>query len=252
MPRPRIPQRREHLLVAARELALEQGWPATTVSDIAERAGIGKGAVYLEFSTKAAILDALVNCGMRSLGAEVRRRVLEAEETVGLSAIYRFGVEALLADPLMRAFYLGDEGALGDHVRAVDDDRYRQRFDWLGDYLRQLQDAGLIASDVELPAAVRMLSVFTIGLLHAPGTLGAITDAELHSTVGLFSALVDRGLAPRRPAAPDTTPAPDADTIQNADTTPDAGAARRAQLALIERLETQLDQLQTDPAEESR
>ena len=232
MPRHRIPERRERLLVAARELALEQGWPATTVSDIAERVGIGKGAVYLEFANKAAILDALVNRGMASLGAEVRRRVLEADEVIGLPASYRFAVEALLGDPLMRAFYLGDEDVLGDHVRSVGDDRYRQRFDWLGDYLAQLQEAGLIAARVDLPSVMRMLSVFTIGLLHAPGTLGAITDEELRSTVGLFSGLVDRGLATDLPV--------------------DADAARRAQLALIERLETQLDQLHTDPAEESR
>ena len=231
IPRHRIPKRRERLLAAARDLTLERGWPAVTISDIADRVGIGKGAVYLEFPTKAAILDALVNRGMRSLSAQVRRRVLEADGVVGLSAIYRFGLDALLADPLMRAFYLGDEDVLGTHVRDVDDDRYQQRFDWLGDYLGQLQQAGLIAPDVELAGVVRMLSVFTIGLLHTPGTLGATTDAALRSSVELFSGLVERGLAADLPA--------------------DAEAARRAQLALIERLEAQLDQLD-DPLEGSR
>lgn len=224
MPRHRIPERRERLLVAARDLALEQGWPATTVSDIANRVGIGKGAVYLEFATKAAILDALINHGMGALGAEVRRRVLEADGVVGLSAIYRFSVEALLADPLMRAFFLGDEDVLGGHVRSVADGRYQQRFDWLGEYLSHLQQAGLIAAGVDLPSVTRMLSVFTIGLLHAPGTLGATTDEELRSSVALFSGIVERGLATEVPA--------------------DAVAAREAQLAMIERLEAQLDQLQ--------
>ena len=227
MPRPRIPDRRERVLAAAHDLALDQGWPATTVSDIAARAGIGKGAVYLEFATKAEILDALINRGMGSLGAEVRRRVIQAQGVVGLSAIYRFGVEALLADPLMRAFYLGDEDVLGEHVRSVDDDRYRQRFDWLDDYLGQLQDAGLVTADVEPAAVARMLSVFTIGLLHAPGALGATTDADLRRTVELFAGLVDRTW---------TTAAPGA-----------AEAARRAQLGLFERLENQLEQLHREP-----
>lgn len=223
MPRPQIPDRRERLLDAARELALEQGWPATTVSGIAERVGIGKGAVYLEFATKPAILDALVNRGMRGLSAEVRRRVLEADGLVDLPAIYRFAVEALLDDRLMRAFYLGDEHVLGDHVRQVGDDRYRQRFDWLGDYLAQLQEAGVVADDVDLPAVVRMLSVFTIGLLHAPGALESITDDQLRSTVGLFADVVGHGLATDGPV--------------------DADAARRAQLDLVQRLDTQLDHL---------
>lgn len=230
MPRPRIPDRRERLLDAAHELALDQGWPATTVSDIAARAGIGKGAVYLEFATKAEILDALINRGMGSLGAEVRRRVVQAEGVVGLSAIYRLGVEALLADPLMRAFYLGDEDVLGEHVRSVDDDRYRQRFDWLNDYLVRLQQAGLIAAHEDLPSVTRMLSVFTIGLLHAPESLGATTDEELRRSVGLFSGIVERGVAADLPA--------------------DADAAKEAQLAMIERLEAQLEQLRS-PREET-
>ena len=230
MPRHRIPERRERLLVAARELALEQGWPATTVSGIAERVGIGKGAVYLEFANKAAILDALVNRGMGALGAEVRRRVLEADGVIGLSAVYRFSVEALLADRLMRAFFLGDEDVLGGHVRSVADGRYQQRFDWLNDYLAHLQQAGLIAAGVDLPSVARMLSVFTIGLLHAPGTLGATADEELRRSVELFSGIVERGVAAAAPA--------------------DADAAREAQLAMIERLEAQLEQLHS-PREET-
>lgn len=220
MPRPRIPERRERLLAAARELALERGWPATAVSDIAERVGVGKGAVYLEFPTKAAILDALIEQGLRGLSADVRGRVVAAEDVLDLPTIYRFAVEALLADPLMRALFLGGDDVLGEHARAVDDDRYRQRFDWLADYIAELQGAGVIDPAVDRPALVRMFSVFTIGLVHAPGTLAGTTDDELRSTVGVFADLVGRGLAGERPV--------------------DQEGARRAQLTLIERLDAQL------------
>lgn len=226
MPRYRIPERRERLLGAARQLALEKGWPDTTVADIAERAGIGKGAVYLEFATKAAILDALINQGMRGLGAAVHQRVLAEEGLLDLPTLYKYAVEALLDDALMRAFYLGDHDVLGEHVRQVSDDRYRQRFDWLGEYLMQLQRAGVIAEDIDLPAATRMLSVFTIGLLHAPGALGNVTDDQLRSTVALFAEMVGQGLTADRPA--------------------DADAVQRAQLSMLERLQAQLDHLPTD------
>lgn len=231
MPRHRIPERRERLLVAARELALEHGWNATTVADVAERVGIGKGAVYLEFPTKAAILDGLLNRGMRALGETVHRRVLDADGVIDLPLIYRIAVEALLEDPLMRAFYLGDEDVLGGHLRSVDDDRYQQRFDWLGDYIAQLQAAGLIDPSVHLPAMMRVFSVFTIGLIHSPGALKATTDDELRETVGLFSDLIGRGLATGLPL--------------------DADAARKAQLTLLKRLEAQLDGLERDPQEEN-
>ncbi len=95
------------------------------------------------------------------------------------------------------------------------------------DYIAALQEAGVIDPEVATEPLVRMLSVFTIGLLHAPGTLGATTDDQLRETVGLFADLVGRGLATQAP--------------------PDAAAARRAQLALLDNLDAQLDHLEEIP-----
>ncbi|GAA1491222.1 TetR/AcrR family transcriptional regulator [Brachybacterium sacelli] len=223
MPRPRIPDRRERILDAARDLALEEGWPATTVAHIAAAAGIGKGAVYLEFADKTAILDAELRRAMRRLTAAVHRRVTTTTGLIDLTAVYRFGLEELLDEPLMRAFQLGDESVLGDHVRAVGDDRYQQRMGWLGDYIARLQDAGLIAPEIDRATLGHLLGVFTLGLLSAPTTLGPIPEQTLRDTVALFAELVGRGLDPGRPVDPE--------------------AARDAQLALLENLETQLDHL---------
>jgi AcrR family transcriptional regulator len=224
MPRPLIPDRRERLLTAARALALDKGWTSTTIADIAGRAGIGKGAVYLEFPDKPAILAAVLNHSMRAMTADVHRQVLDAGDVIDLPMIYRFGVEALLADPLMRALYLGDVAILGDHVRTVSDGRYQQRFDWLADYIVELQRIGVIDADVAVEPLVRMLSVFTIGLLQAPGIVDVGGDDQLRETVELFADLVGRGLATGLPVDP--------------------AAARRAQLILLERLDAQLHQLE--------
>lgn len=227
MPRPLIPDRRGRVLAAARELILERGWPAVTVADIAARSGIGKGAVYLEFPDKPAILDAVLNRSMRRLTAAVHRRVLDEPGVVDLPTAYRFGIEALLGEPLMRALSLGDREVLGEHVRGVSDDRYPQRMGWLGDYIAGLQEARVIDPAVSVDAVVRVLSLFTLGLLHAPGTLGATTVEELTGAVELFAGLVGRGLTADMPADPEK--------------------ARAAQLSLIEHLESQLDALEESP-----
>lgn len=223
MPRPLVADRRGRILTAARDLVLTKGWADVTVADVAAGAGIGKGAVYLEFPDKAAILAAVLNRSMQALTAEVHDRVLAAPDLVDLPAVYRFAVEALLGDPLMRALYLGDEAVLGTHVRDVTDDRYLQRLGWLTDYVAGLQHAGVLDPAVSADTIVRVLSVFTLGLAHAPGVLGATAAADLAETVGLFAGLVGRGLATDLPTDP--------------------GAARAAQLVLLERLDAQLDQL---------
>jgi len=227
VPRPRVADRRDRVLAAARELILTKGWANVTVADVAARAGIGKGAVYLEFPDKAAILSAVLTRSMWQLTAEVHARVLGAPDLVDLPAVYRFGVDALLGDPLMRALYLGDQAVLGEHVRDVADDRYLQRMGWLTDYVTRLQDAGVVKPSVPAETIVHVLSVFTLGLAHAPGVLGTTTPEDLSAAVGLFADLVGRGLGTARPADPE--------------------AARAAQLALLERLDTQLGLLK-EPA----
>ncbi|WP_020501498.1 TetR/AcrR family transcriptional regulator [Sciscionella marina] len=223
MPRPLVPDRRRRILTAARQLILDKGWPSTTIADIAARAGIGKGAVYLEFSDKAAVLDAILRKSTRELTAHVHLRVTGAVGVVDLAAVYRFGVEALLADPLMSALFLGDESVLGDHARTVTDDRYHRRFGWLSDYAGRLQRAGVVDSAADADTIMRVLSVFTIGLVDYPGSMGAMSAGQLSTTVELFADLVSRGLATDHPADP--------------------GMARAAQLTLLDQLGDQLARL---------
>src|SRR3546814_5848805 len=51
--------RRGALIEAAGTLFVEQGVDATTVDDIAKRAGVAKGTFYHYFGSKACMLDAL-------------------------------------------------------------------------------------------------------------------------------------------------------------------------------------------------
>ncbi len=58
--RRRAEARPDEVLDAALELFMEKGFAATRVDDIARRAGLSKGAVYLYFPSKEAVLEALV------------------------------------------------------------------------------------------------------------------------------------------------------------------------------------------------
>ena len=58
--RRRAEARPDEVLDAALELFIENGFAATRVDDIAKRAGLSKGTVYLYFPSKEAVLEALV------------------------------------------------------------------------------------------------------------------------------------------------------------------------------------------------
>lgn len=54
------PSKREKILDALQELLREQDVQNVSVSDIAKKAGIGKGSIYYYFPSKDAIVDALI------------------------------------------------------------------------------------------------------------------------------------------------------------------------------------------------
>src|SRR3954464_8053567 len=61
----------EAILAAARRLFGTQGFAATTMDDIAEAAGVAKGAVYHHFKTKEAVFEAVFDSVSRDLVAEI-------------------------------------------------------------------------------------------------------------------------------------------------------------------------------------
>lgn len=63
---------RDRLYAAAVDLIAEQGFAATTVDQIAERAGVAKGTVYYNFPSKTALFEQLLGHGVGLLTERLR------------------------------------------------------------------------------------------------------------------------------------------------------------------------------------
>ena len=187
MPRPRLHDRRTAILDAAEQLVLEQGFDATSVAAVASRAGIGKGAVYLEFDSKADILAALLQRGTARMQARVDA---ELGDDVTLSGAYRGTVQALRDDRLMTAAFLDDRGVLGGHVSAVTDGRYRARHVLVVERLAQLQGQGRLRADIDPEHLALALSSATIGLLSANALLGPLDPEQLEGALTTLATMV--------------------------------------------------------------
>lgn len=192
MPRPLIPDRRERILAAAQALILERGFDAASVQAIAARAGIAKGAIYREFASKHAILDALLQRSMARMVERSRERVGDRPR---LSEGYRAGLEALLDEPLMVAAFLDDEGVLGAYAATVHDGRYRERHLGVVAWITELQSRGQLEPGVDAEALALALSSTTLGLLTASRHLGPLTREQLAGAIRAMGALV-AGLEP--------------------------------------------------------
>ncbi|MER5734103.1 MULTISPECIES: TetR/AcrR family transcriptional regulator [unclassified Streptomyces] len=86
---------RAKLYEAAVTLIAEQGFSATTVDEIAERAGVAKGTVYYNFKSKTELFEELLRHGVSLLTASLRTA---AEETAA-----RGGSRVAALDAMIRA-----------------------------------------------------------------------------------------------------------------------------------------------------
>uniref|UniRef100_A0A2A4YXX4 TetR family transcriptional regulator n=1 Tax=OCS116 cluster bacterium TaxID=2030921 RepID=A0A2A4YXX4_9PROT len=71
----RAAARPDEVLDAAQILFLEKGFAATRVDDIATLAGISKGAVYLYFPNKQAIIEGLINRAIMPITVDMVQRL---------------------------------------------------------------------------------------------------------------------------------------------------------------------------------
>ena len=90
---PRVTGTKRSILDAALELASLNGITGTTMEDVAARAGVAKGSVYYNFSSKDKLFEQLLLDGVGSL-AETLRRAREGKSGAGA---LRSMVDAMLA-----------------------------------------------------------------------------------------------------------------------------------------------------------
>jgi AcrR family transcriptional regulator len=84
---------RQKLFEAAVELIAEQGFSATTVDDIALRAGVAKGTVYYNFKSKTVLFEELLRHGVSLLTEEFRAAVAGRPARDAVRALIRAELE---------------------------------------------------------------------------------------------------------------------------------------------------------------
>jgi AcrR family transcriptional regulator len=101
-------ERAHRILDALAELVLRWGYDKTTIDDIAQRAGVAKGTIYLHWKTRDDIFAALLRRERVRMMTEVRDRA-----PATLSELFGEFSRALLRSPLLQAVLTGDSQVLG-------------------------------------------------------------------------------------------------------------------------------------------
>ncbi|GGR92790.1 TetR family transcriptional regulator [Streptomyces nojiriensis] len=104
---------RQKLYEAAVTLIAEQGFSATTVDEIAERAGVAKGTVYYNFASKNELFEELLRHGVGLLTVSLRTAAEETEARGGsrveaLDAMIRAGLVFIDRYPAFTQLYVAE------------------------------------------------------------------------------------------------------------------------------------------------
>ncbi|ALC23708.1 AcrR family transcriptional regulator [Streptomyces pristinaespiralis] len=104
---------RAKLYEAAVTLIAEQGFSATTVDEIAERAGVAKGTVYYNFKSKTELFEELLRFGVGLLTASLQEAADRTAERGGtkveaLDAMIRAGLVFIDRYPAFTQLYVAE------------------------------------------------------------------------------------------------------------------------------------------------
>jgi AcrR family transcriptional regulator len=189
---------RAGLLAAARELFASRGLEGTTIADIAARADVATGSFYNYFSTKEAVLQALLEDELSKQRALLEKRQSQVEDpTEKISVAHRHLVRAAQTDP--------NWGWL--LVRL--DLPYRAAWSTLGGAAESDLAAGIAIGrfDVADPALALSASGGALfAVIHALLTGDASPDADSAHAEGVLRSF---GMAPAEAAAIARRPLPD-------------------------------------------
>lgn len=137
--------RADRILDAAGELMIKLGYRKVTIEDVARRAEIGKGTVYLHWRTKEQLFESLILRESLQLFAELTEALRAEPEIIRPHRYYPLVFLATRRRPLLHAVTTGDTELLGSLKRSA---HREETANASATYFQLLLEHGLLRDDV--------------------------------------------------------------------------------------------------------
>jgi len=158
--------RATRILQVAEELLLGWGYKRVTIDDIAQRARVGKGTIYLHWKSKEALFMGLLRHELAAIMSELRREIREEPAVVLPHRLLRAMFLLHTARPLARAIFGEDTdilGALAPGKSAPSLGRALGLSAFLARILDVLRERGLMRDDRPLAEQAHALEAILMG-----------------------------------------------------------------------------------------
>src|SRR5262245_37452434 len=195
--------RAERILDAAGELLLRIGYWRGTTDDVAARAGIGKGTVYLHWSSREALFRSVLLRESTVLTDELLDALRADPTLVVPHALVRLQFMVVMRRPLLHAMFVSDLETLGNLARAFDPQLQAARLRAFDTYLRLLRTHGLIRTDLSVDELGYAFRAAVLGFYLSEPLAQTMPDLALERKAELLATTVERTFEPAEPADAD-------------------------------------------------
>lgn len=189
--------REQRILNAAAELIIHYGYDKTSVSDIATTAGISKGAIYLHFTSKDELFEALLYREILAYSESWFARI-EADPQGGtIGGIYKAVLYAINQSPFMSAIIKQDGRIFGNYLH-----KPKQLFSTLEgpalrtEFIQAMQKAGAVRQDVDPQVIAHIMDMLSYGLVGITGFKRVDALPPFDDVMNAVAEMMDRMLTP--------------------------------------------------------
>jgi AcrR family transcriptional regulator len=153
------------ILEATAKLIIQQGYDKTTIGDIARKAGISRGLVYLHFKNKDEIFEALLAQEFLKYAQTWLEHIEQDPRGGTIGGIYRSVLYAISSNPFMAAIVKRDPHIMGNYLRKPNNILVTlQSPSPVKSFLEAMQQAGAIRQDINLVVMEYIMDVLSYGL----------------------------------------------------------------------------------------
>jgi AcrR family transcriptional regulator len=192
-------ERANRILDAASKLIVHYGYDKTTVSDIAREAGVSKGAIYLHWSSKEALFEALIFREAEVVTEDMLNRVEADPEAGTVFSLFQHAIVTAIENPLIHAILTKDTRIMGDFTRhwVHANPNAAHESEWFRtEMVRQLQDAHVIRADLDADIIAYIITLIRYGFLTVHEVVPQDQTPPLLEVGRTLGMLLEQALAP--------------------------------------------------------
>lgn len=193
-------ERENRILDAAVGLFVHYGYDKTTVNDIARKAGVSQGTIYLHFESKNDLLEKLILRETQGYAEEWLARIDADPDGGTLAGMYKNALYALSGSEFMGAMMRQDGRVLGSYLRRSDNFlramRDAQPESPRYQFVKLMQEAGAMRADLDPKVVAHIMDMLAYGLIALDDIADRATFPPLEDVIEGIAAIMDRALTP--------------------------------------------------------